>query len=177
MSTVVVLVSLYGLGVVHSLIYQVFMRSHVSWRARPRYAISRATRLFGLALIPVYIAVLGDFPIAFYVFHQPPPAPAVYALAMALGVSSLVLLATSLRALGDNFSACTDGRLPLKIVDHGPYRFLSHPIYVSNVLLLVSCTVMLFSWVLVAATLVTASFYLRSAMDEARALRKLGPAS
>jgi protein-S-isoprenylcysteine O-methyltransferase Ste14 len=166
----VVLISLYALTLVHGIIYQTFMRRHRSWQERPRYETSAMTRLFRPALFVIYLVGLADFPVALYL-QDIVPTPPTFAVGMALGGLALALLAWSLASLGENFSDCSDGRVPLEYVKHGPYRFLSHPIYVSNVLLLSACTLVLFNVVLVAVTVFTTLFYVRSARDETKALR------
>jgi protein-S-isoprenylcysteine O-methyltransferase Ste14 len=164
-----VLVALYGLLLVHGAIYQAFMRRHSSWKERPRYEISAMTRFFRRLLWIIYLVGLADIPFALFV-QDIVPTQSVFAVGMVTGVASLGLLAWSLTALGDNFSDCSDGRLPTQYVKHGPYRFISHPIYASNTLLLCACTLVLFNVVLVGVTLVTVIFYVRSARDETRAL-------
>jgi protein-S-isoprenylcysteine O-methyltransferase Ste14 len=149
------------------------MRRHRSWKQRPRYPVSRFVRAFRFVLAGLYLVALADMPLAFYVLGVAPPPPLRFALALALGLIALALLAASLATLGENFSDCHDGRLPAAIVRHGPYRFLGHPIYVANVLLLCALTAMVLDAVMVAVTLVSAAFYLQSAREETRALRSL----
>jgi protein-S-isoprenylcysteine O-methyltransferase len=140
---------------------------------RPRYPISRMTRLFRRAMVAIWIAVLADIPYALYVARVGPVPLARALAALAVGIAALGLLAWSLAALGENFAACYEPRLPAAIVRHGPYRVLRHPIYLSNLLLLGAALVAVFNWPLLAATLVLALFYARSIAEEDRALAPL----
>ena len=159
----------------HTAIYQFFMRRNRSWKERPRYPVSGFVRAFRFVLAAIYVLALADMPLALYVFGVAPPGPLRFALAVALGLLALALLAWRLATLGENFSDCHDGRLPTTIVRHGPYRFLGHPIYVANVVLLCALTTMVLDAVMVAVTLVSAAFYVRSAREETRALRAFQP--
>ena len=173
MSRPVVLLCVLSLILGHTTIYQTFMRRHRSWQERPPYPVSRFVRAFRFVLAGIYLVALADMPLAFYVFGVAPPGPLRFGLALALGVTALALLASSLATLGENFSDCHDGRLPTTIVRHGPYRFLGHPIYVANVLLLSALTAMVLDTVMVVVTLVSVAFYVQSAREETRALRAL----
>lgn len=53
-----------------------------------------------------------------------------------LTVCGLTGLWTSLRYLGQSYSPCSEPRLPAAIVDAGPYKFIRHPIFVSNMIML-----------------------------------------
>jgi protein-S-isoprenylcysteine O-methyltransferase Ste14 len=163
----------YLLVVAHTAVYRVYMPSRASWSERPRYETSRATRAFRWVLIAIYLAVLADFPLALYVLGVPPPGALRFAAGVALAALALGLLAASLRALGDNFSDCHDGRLPASLVTGGPYALTRHPIYVANVLLLAALAVLVTDAVVIGATGVAALFYWRSARDEDRALAAL----
>jgi protein-S-isoprenylcysteine O-methyltransferase Ste14 len=173
MSRPIVLLCVGSLILAHTAIYQLFMRRNRSWRDRPRYPTSRFVRAFRWALAAIYVVAIVDLPLALWVFGVEPPSPARFAAAVALGLGALALLAWSLASLGENFSDCHDGRLPVEVVKHGPYRVLGHPIYVANVLVLVAITTMVLDVVMVTVTVVAAIFYAQSAREEERALRKV----
>ena len=175
MSRPVVLLCVLSLILAHTAIYQRFMRRNRSWKERPRYPVSRFVRAFRTILAGIYVVALADMPLALYRFGVAPPGPLRLGLAVGLGAAALALLAWSLATLGENFSDCHDGRLPTTLVTDGPYRFLGHPIYVANVLLLCAITAMVLDAVMVGVTLVSAAFYLQSAREENRALRALQP--
>lgn len=141
---------------------------------RPAYPISRLTRLFRWAMVAIWIAVLADVPYALYVARVGPVPVGRAAAALVLGALALGLLAWSLAALGENFAACYDARLPAAIVRHGPYRVFGHPIYLSNLLLLGALHLAIFNWPLLAVTVLLAIFYARSIVEEDRALKALG---
>lgn len=79
----------------------------------------------------------------------------------------------SVRALGSQYSPCFDLRVPTKRVTNGPYRWLAHPMYVSNMVILVGVFVSSGSvWALVVAGIV-GTYYFRSARSEDQLLADL----
>jgi protein-S-isoprenylcysteine O-methyltransferase Ste14 len=69
-------------------------------------------------------------------------------------------------ALGANYSPCFDEYLPLSITTKGAYRYIRHPIYVSNLLLLFGAFVMSGSMWIALNWIVLAYFYGRAATSE-----------
>lgn len=46
-----------------------------------------------------------------------------------------LLFLVALRTLAESYSPCFDATVPPRLVEHGPYRFVRHPIYTANVLI------------------------------------------
>ena len=49
-------------------------------------------------------------------------------------VAATLLYVKSMKSLGENYSPCFDSHLPRRIVTHGPYRYVRHPLYLANIL-------------------------------------------
>lgn len=49
-------------------------------------------------------------------------------------IAATLLYIRSLGHLGNNYSPCFDAHLPFRIVTHGPYRYIRHPLYLANIL-------------------------------------------
>ncbi len=137
---------------------------------RSTYALSRPTRLFAQAKYIMYIAT------ATHVVVNPlwlnPGAPGTFRLIFGalLGIVSVLLLHASLKALGANYAPCHTGVLPKELVKSGPYRFFSHPIYLSQMLQNLSFAVLSFGYLIVAVLLISCCMYYFTIRDENRAL-------
>jgi len=111
-------------------------------RHRPGYRAQRrqgpaATRERALVLG----VTLGTFaPLVLYAAGALDPwsrwtGPWTLAAGLGLGLAGLVLLWRTHAALGLNFSPLVDLREGHTLVQHGPYRFVRHPMYTSGFLL------------------------------------------
>jgi protein-S-isoprenylcysteine O-methyltransferase Ste14 len=79
----------------------------------------------------------------------------------------------SVRALGAHYSPCFDLRVPARRVIEGPYRWVAHPIYMSNIVILLGVFASSGSiWALVITGIVGV-YYLRSARSEGRVVAAL----
>jgi protein-S-isoprenylcysteine O-methyltransferase Ste14 len=73
---------------------------------------------------------------------------------------------SSVRALGSQYSPCFDLRIPTERIVSGPYRYLSHPIYVSNATILGGLVISSGSlWVFLSFGILV-TYYWRSAIRE-----------
>jgi len=94
-------------------------------------------------------------------------------LGAVVSVAGIFGFEASVWALGEQYSPCFDLRRPTHRVMTGPYRWLSHPMYVSNVTILIGVLISSGSvWILVATAIVT-GYYVRSARTETRAMAHL----
>lgn len=169
----VVLAVLYVLVAVNIAIYRIHMRRYPPDRDSSRYPVSAVTRSFRFVMPVLYLAVVADFPLALYVLRVDPIAPVRLATCFLLGIVSLLLLAWSLSALGANFASCYEGRLPAKVVRHGPYRLVDHPIYLANLLMLLGFNIALFNWPLFVISLLVFFFYAWAVVEEEQGLARL----
>ena len=93
---------------------------------------------------------------------------------MYLGISisaiSIGLFVSSKISLGKNYSPCYDQRKPKRIVMTGTYRFIRHPIYSSNILLITSVVIISGSYLILFNLLLLVLFYTISAFKEEKYL-------
>jgi protein-S-isoprenylcysteine O-methyltransferase Ste14 len=171
MPDLVVLGAIYLLAAGHQGLYLCHQRRFPVSPDRARYPVSAMTRAFRYLMVLLFVAVLVEAALALLVFETGPVPPGRFAAGYGLGLAALALLAWSLAALGPNFAACHEGRVPETIVRHGPYRFVRHPIYYANLLLLTGFNIVLLDWVIWAILGVLVVFYARAIADEDRALR------
>jgi protein-S-isoprenylcysteine O-methyltransferase Ste14 len=103
---------------------------------------------------------------------QSPTARSMPAIWFGLGFSvlSIFLFVWSMRALRGNYSPCFRSYVPESLVDEGPYRFLRHPIYVANCMMLVGLFVATGSFVVLFNGAVLAVYYFRAARQEESSL-------
>ena len=98
--------------------------------------------------------------------HDQPAWRLIGSAVMLLGVAGFEM---SVRALGTHYSPCFDARVPAARVTRGPYRLVNHPIYVSNMLILLGAFSSSGSlWVLLAAVIIGV-YYVRAARVESAA--------
>lgn len=89
-----------------------------------------------------------------------------------IAISALGLLAFvwSKTALGTQYSPCFDAMLPTEVVDRGPYRWVRHPIYSANVVLLLGIAIGTGSMWLFFNAVILAAYYIYTAPIEEREL-------
>jgi protein-S-isoprenylcysteine O-methyltransferase Ste14 len=54
---------------------------------------------------------------------------------MVVLIVATLLHVNSMKHLGENYSPCFDSYHPVRLVKHGPYQYIRHPIYLANILL------------------------------------------
>ena len=89
---------------------------------------------------------------------------------VAISAFSLALFVSSKISLGNNYSPCYDQKLPNKIVTSGIYKLVRHPIYLSNILLIVGVFIISGSLLIIGNFILLTSFYILSAFREERYL-------
>ena len=91
-----------------------------------------------------------------------------------LGVSissiAITFFISSKISLGKNYSPCFDQRTPSSITTDGIYKFVRHPIYSSNILLLIGVLFISGSYLIVVNIILLSLFYIISAYREERYL-------
>ena len=137
---------------------------------RPPYAVSPLTRLFRVTKIPFYLALVANL-VLVYVQRTAGPSPVLFAAGSATGGIGVLLLYSSLEALGRNFAPCDRGVLPFERICSGPYRWCRHPIYLGNLLLFIGIGIMSFGPLIAACIVFIVLLYASSIRDEERALR------
>jgi protein-S-isoprenylcysteine O-methyltransferase Ste14 len=90
-----------------------------------------------------------------------------------VSIAGAALFELAIRALGSQYSPCFDLRIPAFRVMRGPYRWLPHPIYTGNLMILLGVFIACGSlWVLLVGCIVGV-FYFRSARTERRLLKSV----
>jgi protein-S-isoprenylcysteine O-methyltransferase Ste14 len=169
---VVTFVLMSGLVLAQFWLYRRHERKHPPPPRAP-YPVSRLTRWFGVARLPLYAA--GFIHLGVYRLLLRPDGPDLVAFAAGFGLAlaGVALIGWALHALGDNFSACNRGAMPAKRVVSGPYRVLRHPIYVGNLMLVGGVVIVAPGAPIYAVLALLAVFYVAAARDENRALERL----
>lgn len=98
--------------------------------------------------------------------------------AIGVGVAALGLAGFlwSMASLGDSYSPCYEAQTPREIVTVGPYRYVRHPIYASNLILLAGMTIAGGSGWMAANWLSLLAFYIFIARAEEQELLRRYPA-
>jgi len=91
-------------------------------------------------------------------------------LGIAISSLAMVLFFIAGINLGDNYSPCYDSYLPKDIVQNGVYKLIRHPIYTSNLLLVIGVFIACGSALLLINFCVLFIYYLLAAISEERAL-------
>jgi protein-S-isoprenylcysteine O-methyltransferase Ste14 len=89
---------------------------------------------------------------------------------LGIAVIATGLFVWAKRALGSQYSPCSDSFVPERIIQHGPYRWLRHPIYAANLLLLGGLFISCGSLWVVANMGILAFYYVLSARNEETSL-------
>lgn len=158
-----------GLFKVAALVLLMAMAGWFTWAARvhfskdsPRRPILFALEALSLAIClgTVWTMVFGALPTLWRT-----------AVASLCGGAGGLLFASALRATSKrNFGVVFGGTVPTEIVDHGPYRFIRHPLYTSYLLNWIGCSFLSASpWVWLATGAI-AVLYLIAARGEERDL-------
>ena len=88
---------------------------------------------------------------------------------------AITLFAISRFSLGKNYSPCYDSYMPKNLNTTGIYSLVRHPIYSSNILLMIGIFVSTGSLIIAANTIILFTYYILSAFIEERAIVKKFP--
>ena len=89
-----------------------------------------------------------------------------------IAVLACALFLSARMSLGSSYSPCSDSYLALRIVDRGPYRFVRHPLYLANILLLLAFFVMSGSLINLVNSAILSVYSFVAARNEERALNE-----
>ena len=91
-----------------------------------------------------------------------------------LGISfstiAITLFVSSKISLGNNYSPCYDNRVPKIINKTGLYKYVRHPMYSSNILLLIGTLMISGSYLMLINIILLSSFYIIAAYREEKYL-------
>lgn len=144
--------------------------------ARPQLASESVTWFHGaypiiqlLILVPALAAPLHHGGWLLRTHAQTPTSTAIGIVGM---VVSIALFRSALRVLAENYSPCYAQKAPLELITEGPYRFVRHPIYTANLVLVASAWVAVGSaWVLIALVLLVAGYAASITVEEQALVR------
>ena len=94
---------------------------------------------------------------------------------IAISGFSITLFAISRFSLGNNYSPCYDSYMPKNLKTTGVYSLVRHPIYSSNILLMIGVFVSTGSLIIAANTVILFIYYILSATIEEKAIIKKFP--
>ena len=101
------------------------------------------------------------------------------ALLLYLGIAvsglAITLFAISRFSLGRNYSPCYDSYMPKDLNTTGVYSLVRHPIYSSNILLMIGIFISTGSLIIAANTIILFTYYIFSAIIEEKAIVKSFP--
>ena len=96
-------------------------------------------------------------------------------LGIAVSGLGITLFSLSRFSLGKNYSPCYDSYMPKDIKTSGIYSIVRHPIYSSNILLMVGIFISTGSIIIAINTLILATYYFISAFIEEKAISNKFP--
>ena len=152
--------------VLHKAVWELMKRGRPTSHRRaspagPVLRLIKLTKIGVLGFLVIQTLFLSVLPIS----NEPRDIQAVGLLLFAIGLS--VALAGRI-ALGKNWSDIENPTLETnhKVVSAGIYRFIRHPIYVGDVLLITGLELSLNSWLVVGAVPLLAYVVYRTAIEE-----------
>lgn len=156
--------------IIHKLLWEVLKRNQVRPKARPR----EARTVFELTIKGAKICVLLGIAVQAMLPDLLPIAQAATTVRIAgvtIFTTGLLMAIASRIHLGKNWSDIETAKVMTEqaVVARGLYRFIRHPIYVGDLLLLIGIELSLNSWLVILAVLI-APIVLWQAISEERML-------
>jgi protein-S-isoprenylcysteine O-methyltransferase Ste14 len=152
--------------VMHKLCWEILKRTDTlqaseSSAVRAGFSPVKVIKVTGLAALILQTLALEVFPI------RPRPG-ALRGLGVALYLTGLTTAVLGRVQLGKNWADLEDARvLPDQaVVSHGLYRFIRHPIYAGDLLLVTGLQLALNSWLVLGSGLLTLIVFRRAAAEE-----------
>lgn len=122
---------------------------------------------------PRLSAIAGTFTtLTLIVMPKGDIGPELKILALIIILTGTILSAYCLYFLGRSFSVMAHAR---RLVTHGPYSVVRHPLYAAEILTLIGVTLSNFSWQATVVILITIAFQFRRMVNEQRILRATFP--
>ena len=125
-----------------------------------------ARKITKLAFVASSLLVLLGFwiPGAYFGYFEAPLPLRVAGVLLTLG--AFLFLSRSLDQLGENYSPLFDTHRPFFIVETGPYRYIRHPVYLCNVLIILGYVLSSASIIVLMFSLWGWGYMLRSIIRE-----------
>jgi len=131
--------------------------------------------LFERLVVPLQVftlmgALTGILNVQLVSFSFIATAPLFKFLGVSLTSLGAAIFIISISQLGKQYSPCYDVRQPTQVVSYGFYKYIRHPIYLGNFLVLGGVLLISGSFLVVAAGLTISVFYVKSAIKEEKHL-------
>jgi protein-S-isoprenylcysteine O-methyltransferase Ste14 len=126
--------------------------------------------------ISTIIASLGAFLTNHPLFLQLHNNVVLLYIGISISTIAITLFVSAKLTLGDQYSPCFDSYVPRDIIQEGLYKYIRHPIYMSNIILLSGMVVATGSVWIIFNVVVLTGYYLRSAYKEEEVLSEKFPA-
>jgi len=94
---------------------------------------------------------------------------------IAISTIAIILFVTAKLDLGEQYSPCFDSFVPQDIIRDGLYKYVRHPIYTSNIILLIGMSIASGSLWIIINLMVLTVYYVLSAYKEEEILLKRFP--
>ncbi len=121
------------------------------------------------------IASLGSFLTNHALFLQLHNSVVLLYIGIYISTIAITLFVYAKLTIGEQYSTCFDSYVPNDIVQDGLYKYIRHPIYMANIILLIGMVVATGSiWIIINVVVLTA-YYLLSAYKEEEVLSKRFP--
>ncbi len=127
-----------------------------------------------IMLVTMVVSPLCFFYDSFYLFEWHNSQGLLYS-GLSLASIGMGLFIMAKLNLGDNYNPCFKAYVPNDIIKNGIYKYIRHPIYTANVVILIGAFVAAGSWLLLANIAVTIYAYLLASKNEELALTKEFP--
>lgn len=96
-------------------------------------------------------------------------------IGIATSTIAITLFVSAKMTIGEQYSPCFDSYVPTDVIREGLYKYIRHPIYMSNILLLTGMMIATGSvWIILNVVLLMA-YYLNSALKEEEVLKEKFP--
>jgi protein-S-isoprenylcysteine O-methyltransferase Ste14 len=96
-------------------------------------------------------------------------------IGIAISTVAITLFVSAKMTIGEQYSPCFDSYVPTDVIRDGLYKYVRHPIYMSNILLLAGMVVATGSvWIILNVVLLSV-YYLNSAVKEEEVLKEKFP--
>ena len=125
--------------------------------------------------ITTIVASIGSFLSNHPVFIELHNEVYLVYLGISIATIAIIFFVTAKFNLGEHYSPCFDSFVPKDIIREGLYKYVRHPIYTSNIILLIGMAIATGSiWIIINLVVLTA-YYVNSAYREEAVLLKRFP--
>jgi protein-S-isoprenylcysteine O-methyltransferase Ste14 len=96
-------------------------------------------------------------------------------IGIAISTIAITLFVSAKMAIGEQYSPCFDSYVPTDVIREGLYKYVRHPIYMANILLLTGMVIATGSVWIILNVVLLAAYYLNSALKEEKVLKEKFP--